>query len=150
MDVSNIGDFDGNAGGAVLDDDLAEFVGIVHLSADQTEDELMIGFVESRGVEQVGGVDGVNEVGDGDAGEQQFCGVWGDSELRHFAALHDDRADAGEPVEWRLQVVGGDLPKALLRHGVRGEAVAEDGKGGEGEAMGGDLGGGGESLFHLG
>ena len=118
LDVGDIGDFDGNAGGAVLDDDLPELFGAVDLGADEAEDKLMVRFVEAGGVEQVGGVDGVDEISDGDAGEQQFGGVGGDCELRHLAALHDDGADAGEPVERRLQFVGGDLPEAVVRDGV--------------------------------
>ena len=82
LDVGNIGDFDGNAGGAVLDDDLSKLFDAVDLGADEAEDELMVGFVEAGGVEQVGGVDGVDEIGDGDAGEQQFCGVGSDRVLR--------------------------------------------------------------------
>ena len=51
----------------------------------------------------------------GDAGEQQFCGIGDDCELRHLAALHDDGTDAGKPVQRRLQVVGGDLPESVGR-----------------------------------
>ena len=118
LDVGDVGDFDGNAGGAVLDDDLSEFFCAVDLGADEAEDELMVSFVEAGGVEQVGGVDGVDEISDGDSGEQQLGGVGGDCELGHLAALHDDGADAGEPVERRLQVVGGNLPEAILRDSV--------------------------------
>ena len=56
-----------------------------------------------------------------------------------------------DAVERRLQIVGGDLPQAGLRNRVfaaivRGERVAEDGKGREGETVGGDVRRGGERL----
>src|SRR5260370_11071345 len=149
LDVRNIRNFDGNDSGAVLDDDLSEFVGAVNLSADEAEDKLMVCLVEAGGFEQVGGVDGVDEIGDSDAGEQQFCAVGGDQELRYLAALHDDRADTGEAVERRLQVVGGDLPYAPWRDGVGGEAVGEDGEGREGEGNGGEPGRWGQGHVHL-
>ena len=57
LDVGNVGDFDGNAGRAVFDDDLSELFGAVDLCADKAEDELMVCLVETGGVEQVGGVD---------------------------------------------------------------------------------------------
>ena len=67
-------------------------------------------------------------------------------ELRDLAALHSDGADAGDAVERRFELVGGELPELGLRELIGGEAVAEDGEGGEGEAVGGDDGGGGKSL----
>ena len=69
--------------------------------------------------------------------------------LRHLAALHRHGADAEHAIERRLQVVGGDLPQLGLRDGVGGEAVAEDGKCGEGEPVGGDARRGGQRLLHL-
>jgi len=108
----------GTPPGAVLDDDLSELFRCVDLTADQAEDKLMVCLVEARGLEQVSGVDRVDEIIDGDAGEQQFCAVGGDGELRHLAALHDDGADTGEPIERRLQVVGSDLPKTVGCYGV--------------------------------
>ena len=42
----------------------ARFDGLV---ADEAEDELVIGFVEAGGLEQVGLLDGADDVGDGDA-----------------------------------------------------------------------------------
>ena len=38
------------------------------LGADEAEDELMVGFVEAGRVDDVRGLDGVDEIGDGDAG----------------------------------------------------------------------------------
>ena len=62
-----------------------------------------------------------------------------DVELGDLAALHGDGADTRDAVERRLQRVGGQLPELRLRERVRGEAVAENGKRGEGEAIDGDL-----------
>src|SRR2546429_384677 len=43
--------------------------------------------------------------------------------------------DTTETVDARLEVVGGNFPKLILRNGVGRQAVAENGKRGEGEAM---------------
>jgi hypothetical protein len=66
-----------------------------------------------------------------------------------------DRADPVDAVQRRLQIVGGDLPQARLRNRVlaaivRGERVAEDGKGREGQAVGGDARRCGQRLRDLG
>ncbi len=72
-----------------------------------------------------------------------------DVKLRHLAALHDDGAHSRNAVEGWLEIVGGNFPETRLGHGVRGETVAEDGKRGEGEAVGGDPDSGGEGLLDL-
>ena len=155
LDGGDVGDADGRAAGGGLDDQLAELVGVVRLRADEAEDELMIGFVQAGRIDDVGSLNGIDEIEEGDAGGLQPGEIGDDVELGHLAALHDDGADAGDAIQRRLQVVGGDLPEPRLRDGVfaavvGGERVAEDGKGGEGEAVGGDAGGGGQRLLHLG
>ena len=64
--------------------------------------------------------------GDGHAGGLQQGQVRRDVKLRHLAALHEHRAHSRDAIQRRLQIVGGDLPEPRLRHGVGGEAVAED------------------------
>ncbi len=73
--------------------------------------------------------------------------VGNDVELRHLATLYCDGADAVDAIEWRLERVGGDFPELRLGERGGGEAVAEDGKGGEGEPVGGEAGGAGQGLL---
>ena len=54
-------------------------VGVVHLRAHEPEDELMVGFVEAGRVDDIRGLDGVDEIGDGDAGglqAREFGTMW--------------------------------------------------------------------------
>ncbi len=69
--------------------------------------------------------------------------------LGNLAALNRYGADPIDPVEGRFQVVGGYLPQTGLRNRilspvVRRERVTENGKGSEGETVGGDAGGCGQ------
>ncbi len=120
--------------------------GVVGLRADEAEDELMVGFVEAGRVDDVGGLDGVDEIEEGDAGVLQQGKVGNDVELGDLAALNDDGADADDAIERRFEVVGGELPELGGGDGWRAtglwrvgrERVAEDGEGGEAESVGGD------------
>ena len=94
-------------------------------------------------------LDGVDEVEDGDAGGLQLRQVGDDVELGNLAALHGDGADAGDAIERRLAGRRSRAPRAAVcETAIGGEAVAEDGEGGEGEAVGGDHRGGRERLLH--
>ena len=101
-DLGDVGDADGDSGGSGLDDERAELRGVVSLRADEAEDELVIGFVEAGRVDDVGGLDGVDEVEEGDAGGLQPGEVGDDVELGDLAALDGDGADAGDAIERRL------------------------------------------------
>ena len=76
--------------------------------------------------------------------------------LGNLAALHHDGADAVDAIQWRLQIIGRDLPelrgreKSLPPACVRRKRVAKDGKGREGQPVGGDLRCAGKRLLHLG
>ena len=107
----DVGDADGDSGGRGLDDESAELGGVVGLGSDEAEDELMVGFVEAGRVDDVGGLDGVDQIEEGDAGGLQQGEVGDDVELGDLAALHDDGADAGDAIERGLEVVGGELPE---------------------------------------
>ena len=61
-DLGDVGYADGDSGGRGLDDERAELGGVVSLRADEAEDELMVGFVEAGRVDDVGGLDGVDEI----------------------------------------------------------------------------------------
>ena len=60
-------------------------------------------------------------------------------ELRLLPSLNDDRGNAIEPVQARLDFIGRHLPSLVWAHGVGRQAVANDGKAGEGHAMRFDL-----------
>ena len=105
----------GAPAGVVLTTSVAELRGVVGLRADEAEDQLMVGFVEAGRVDDVGGLDGVDEIEERDAGGLQAGEVGDDVELGDLSALHDDGADAVDAIERRLEVVGGDLPELRLR-----------------------------------
>ena len=79
---------------------------------------------------------------------QQLRGIGRDVKFRLLPALHDHRGDAVQPVQARLDLIGRHLPQLGLRHAVGGQAVADDGKLGEGQAMRFDLRGGGKLRLH--
>ncbi len=70
--------------------------------------------------------------------QQRQVGHYG--KLRHLPALDEHGAHAVHAVQRRLQVVGSNLPELGLRNRVGGETIAKNGKGGEGEPVGGDVG----------
>ncbi len=90
----DIVDAHGDAAGGGLDDEVAERFDIMRLRADQAEDELVVCLVQAGRIDDVRSLDCVDEIKRGNAGCLQFSGVRNDVELRHLAALHDDRGDA--------------------------------------------------------
>ncbi len=113
----------GAPAGVVLTTSWPSCVGVVGLRADEAEDELVVGFVEAGRVDDVGGLDGVDEVEERDAGGLQAREVGDDVELGDLAALDDDGADAGDAIERRLEVVGGELPELGLGDDAFGSEV---------------------------
>ena len=80
------------------------------LAADQAEDQLMVGFDKAGGVDQVGGVDGVEESVTVILAISSLPGSgvrWNSGTLPPCTMTV---LTPGEPVEPRLQIVGGDLP----------------------------------------
>ena len=150
LDRGHIGEAHRRAGRRGLHHKLAQPVEVVHLRAHQAQDQLVVGRVEAGRVHDVRSVDGVDQIGDRHSRCLQQRRVGHHVKLRHLPALHQHRADAVDAIERRLQVVGGDLPELRLRNGVGGEAVAEDGKAGKGEPVGGDARRGRQRLLHLG
>src|SRR5439155_6999412 len=100
----------------------------------------MIVLDEPRRIDEVGAANGIENIVDGDARRKKASRFGHDVELWNAAALHKDGSNAIEPVDARLEVVGGNFPKLILRNGVGRQAVAENGKRGEGEAVRLDLG----------
>ncbi len=122
----------------------AQFGSAVRLGSDQAEDKLMVRLVQAGRVDDVRFLDRIHHFEQGYAGGLQAGEVGHDVELGHLTALHQDRADPVDAIEGRLQIVGGDLPQARLRNGVlaaiiRCERVAKNGKGREGQTVGGDV-----------
>ena len=122
----HIGDVDGRACGRGLYYQMSKLICVVHLCTDEAQDQLMIGFVEAGRVHDIRSLDCIHKIGNGDTGAGKEREVGNDVELGNLAALDSDGADAGDAIERRLQVVGGDLPQLGLRDGVGGEAIAED------------------------
>ena len=118
-DLSDVGEVDGHAGGRGFDGNGGELLEVGGLVADQREDELVIGFVEAGRLDEVGLLDGVDEVGDGERGGDELRGVGDDVEFGDLAALDGDGGDAREAIEGRLELVGGQFPEAGLRDGCR-------------------------------
>ncbi len=116
--VGDVADAHGRAAGSGLDDELPSAVDVVGLRADEAEDELVVLLVEAGRVDDVGGLDGVDEVEEGDARGLQLREVGDDVELGNLAALDGDGADAVDAVERRLERVGGELPELRLRDSV--------------------------------
>ena len=86
-------------------------------------------------VDEVRAADGIENIVDGDAGRKKASRLGHDLEFRNAATLNENGSDTIEPVDARLEVVGGNFPKLILRNGVGRQAVTENGKRGEGEAM---------------
>ena len=102
----------GAPAGVVLMTMLRDLGGRARLPADQAEHQLVIGLDQAGRIDHVAAADGVENVGNGDAGLHQLGGVGLHFELRHLAALHHHRRDAGLAVEPRLEVVVGQSPRA--------------------------------------
>jgi len=82
----------------------------------------VVGFVKAGGLDEVGLLDGVDEVGDGERGGDELPGVGDDVKFGDLSALDGDGGDAIEAIERRLELVGGELPQAGGRDGGGGEA----------------------------
>ena len=132
----------------VLDHCIGNFFGRFHLAVDQTEIELVIALQQSWRVDKIGSPHGIQDVGHGHSRRQQLGRVWRDVKFRFLSALHDHGGYAFQAIEARLHLIRRHLPQLGLRHAVRGEAIADDGKSGEGQAVGLDLRGGGEFRLH--
>ena len=78
----------GTPAGVVFTTMLAISAGVVRLPADQAEHQLVIGLDQPGRIDHVAAADGVQNVGNGDAGLQQLGGVRLHLEFRHLAALH--------------------------------------------------------------
>ena len=74
----------------------------------------MIRFVETGRVDDIGSLNRVDEIGDGDAVGCQQGEIGRHAELRHLAALHGHGTDAEYAIQRRLQVVGGQFPQAAF------------------------------------
>ena len=83
----------------------------------------------------------VEQHGDGDLGFDEFGGVGFNGKFGLFPALNDDVGNSVQPVQTRLQCVGGQFPQLGLRKSAGGEAITDDGKGREGNSVCGDRGG---------
>src|SRR6266478_3401956 len=134
-DGSNIAHANGNPGGGRLDDDLAEFVRRLNPAADQAEHQLVIIFEEAGRIDEIGFFYAVENVGDGHSSRNQARRIGSDVIFRDAAALHNDRGDAIESIQARLDIVGGDFPKMIRRDGVGSEAVTQNWKCREGQAV---------------
>src|SRR5438477_10637782 len=94
----------------------------------------MVALEEAGRIDHVSALDRVENVAHSHAGAEQFCGIRFDVELGLLAALHDYGRNAVQAVQPRLDFVSRHFPELSLRHRIRCEAVAHDGKGGEGHA----------------
>jgi hypothetical protein len=109
------------------------------LPADQREDQLMVMLKQSRRIDQICAANGLKNVRDSDACREQTRGIGCHLKFRHPATLHQHGGNSIETVQARLQIVSGQLPKLILRNGVRREAVSQYRKGSEGKSVGLDF-----------
>ena len=145
----HIGDVDGRACLRGLYYQMSKLICVVHLRTDEAQDQLMIGFVEAGRIHDIGSLDCIHKIGNGDTSGGKKRKVGNDVELGNLAALDRYGAHAGDAIEGRLQVVGGDLPQPGLRDSVGGEAIAEDGESRKCEPVRRDARGRGKCLLHL-
>ena len=118
------------------------------MAVDQGKIEFMISFQQSRRINQIGAPHGVENVGHRDACRKQLGRIWGDMKFRLLPALHDHCGDAFQTVEPRFHFISCRLPQPGLGHAVRGQAVTDDGKSSEREAVSFDLCGGRKLWLH--
>ena len=98
LDGGDVGDADGSTTGGGLDDEIGELAGVVGLGTDEAKDELVVGFVEAGGVDDVGGLDGVDEVGERDSGGLEAGEIGDDVVFGDLPTLDEDGADAVDAV----------------------------------------------------
>ena len=85
----------------------------------------MVGLVQSGRLDDIGVLHSIDQVSEGYAGVLQARQVGNDVELGNLAALHGHGADAGDAVQRRLEIIGGDLPEARGEwFGPRSSAVS--------------------------
>src|SRR5712692_5717419 len=101
----------------------------------------MIVLDETGRIDEVRAANGIENVVDGNAGREKARRFGRHLEFRNSATLNENGGNAIEPIDARLEVVSGNFPELVLRNGVGGQAVTEDGKRGEGEAVRFDFGG---------
>src|SRR5450631_246818 len=121
----------------------------MHLRANQAQNQLVIGFVQSWRVHNIRSLDRIHQVQYSDACGLHQRQVRDYVELGNLAALHGNCAYPRYAIQRRLQLVGGNLPQLRLWNGVGGQAVAEDWKRREGEPIGGHFHCRGQRLLHL-
>ena len=99
----------------------------------------MITLQQAWRIDEIGSPHGIQNVSNGDARREQLRRIGRDVKFRLLPALHDHRGHAFQTVQPRLHFISRHLPQLGLRHAVGGKAVADDGKRGEGQAVGLDL-----------
>ncbi len=70
----------------------------------------MVRFVETGRVNDVRLLHCIDQFEQGYAGGLQPGEIGHNVELRHLAALYGDGTDPVHTIQWRFQIVGGDLP----------------------------------------
>ena len=131
-----------------LDDDVADLFRAVHLAGDQAEEQLVIAVQQARRIDDVGAVDRRRRCRRSTSGAQHLRRIDRDVEFRPLPALDEHAGDAVQPIQPRLDVVGGQLPEIRLRHRVGRQAVADDREAREIEAMRLDLRGRRQAALH--
>src|ERR1700733_569379 len=129
-----------SAGGG-LNCEFTQALHIVSLRPYERQHKLMVLWIEARGVDGIGGANGIGKVEHRDTGGLEPGKVGLDVIFGHLAALNGHRRHAVNAIERRLERIGGQFPEVALGDAVvgRGKTVAEDRKGREGETVGGDL-----------
>ena len=134
-DSANVTHANGYSGAGSLHHNLAEFVGRMNLSADQAEHQLMIVFEEAGRIDEICFSYAVENVGNRHASGNQPRGIGSDLIFGHAAALNNHGSHAIQPVQSRLDIVGGHLPNVFRGNRIGGQAVTENWKCCESEAM---------------
>src|SRR4029077_4475027 len=118
-----------------LDNNLSDLFRIAHLPADETQHKLVTMLDQPRRIDEIGALDGVQDIRDGNPHRVEARRIRRDLKFGNAAALYDDGGNAIEAVQARFQVVGGNLPELVRRHGVGSEAVTNDGEDREGQPV---------------
>ena len=94
---------------------------------------------QARRIDQVRVVHRVQNVLHSNVRSQHSRRIGRDLKLRLLPSLHQNAGHSIQPVQPRLELIGGQLPKLRLRNFVRGEAVAQNRKTREIQPLGVDL-----------
>ena len=132
---SDIADSDGNTAGRGPDDNVPDLRRIARLPGYQCQRQLMVVLDQAGRVDHVGLGDRVENARHRHLRLEQLGGIGLDQKLGDRAALQHHHGDSIHAVQARLDRVVGKLPELRLRHRVRGQAVADDWKCGEGETI---------------